>query len=299
MHFLRLARFQSVSEEPPHEPQCRMYHDNMSSGGAPLPERAPFYAEQAGECRLFAHAFHQRLPVLLKGPTGCGKTRFVEHMAARLGRPLITVSCHGDLTAADLMGRHLIDGGDTVWHDGPLARAVRTGAICCLDEVALARRDTAVVLHPLADDRRVLPVEGTGELLRAPPQFMLVVSYSPGDQSLLNNLKPGTRQRFVAIGFDYPAPEVERRIVEAESGAVPALAARVVTLAQALRRLTGQDLAEAASTRLLVRAARLIVAGLPQPEACRAAIVDALTDDAGTAAALDDVVVAVLGTGAP
>mgnify|MGYP000143607203 FL=1 len=156
----------------------------------------PFYAEQADECRVFEHAFRQRLPVLLKGPTGCGKTRFVEHMAARLGRPLITVSCHDDLTAADLVGRFLIGDGNTVWSDGPLARAVRQGAICYLDEVVEARKDTTVVLHPLTDDRRILPIERTGELLQAPPGFMLVVSYNPGYQNLLKNLKPSTRQRF-------------------------------------------------------------------------------------------------------
>jgi len=254
----------------------------------------PFYAEQAGECRLFEHAYQQKLPVLLKGPTGCGKTRFVEHMAARLGRPLITVSCHDDLTAADLVGRYLIGDGNTVWNDGPLARAVRTGAICYLDEVVEARKDTTVVLHPLADDRRVLPIERTGEELQASPEFMLVVSYNPGYQNLLKNLKPSTRQRFVALVFDYPEPEIERRIVEAESGADAVLSARLVKLAAALRRLTDQDLEETVSTRLLVVAARLIVAGLPEPEACRAAIVDALTDDGETAAALNEVVQAVI-----
>ncbi len=254
----------------------------------------PFYAEQAGECRLFEHAFQQRLPVLLKGPTGCGKTRFVEHMAARLGRPLITVSCHDDLTAADLEGRHLIGDGNTVWNDGPLARAVRTGAICYLDEVVEARKDTTVVIHPLADDRRVLPIERTGEELQAPPGFMLVVSYNPGYQNLLKSLKPSTRQRFVALTFDYPVPEIERRIIETESGADPALAQRLVRLATALRRLTDQDLEETVSTRLPVVAARLVVSGLAEADACRAAIVDALTDDADTAAALAEVVQAVI-----
>ena len=191
----------------------------------------PFYAEQSDECRVFEHAFQQKLPVLLKGPTGCGKTRFVEHMAARLGRPLITVSCHDDLTAADLVGRFLIGDGNTVWSDGPLARAVRQGAICYLDEVVEARKDTTVVLHPLTDDRRVLPIERTGELLQAPAGFMLVVSYNPGYQNLLKNLKPSTRQRFVALGFDYPAPDVEQRIVETEAKAAPELAARLRQMA--------------------------------------------------------------------
>lgn len=268
---------------------------NHPQAPAAVPDSAaPFYAEQGQECRVFEHAFHQRLPVLLKGPTGCGKTRFVEHMAARLGRPLITVSCHDDLSAADLVGRYLIGEGNTVWADGPLARAVRTGAICYLDEVVEARKDTTVVLHPLADDRRQLPIERTGELLQAPPGFMLVVSYNPGYQNLLKNLKPSTRQRFVALGFGYPAPAVEQRIIENEARASAALAARLVRLATALRRLTDQDLEETASTRLLVVAARLIVAGLDEATACRVAIVDALTDDPDTAAALDDVVQAVI-----
>ena len=257
----------------------------------------PYYAEQGGECALFAQAHASRLPLLLKGPTGCGKTRLVEHMAARLGRPLVTVSCHDDLSAADLVGRHLIAGGDTVWHDGPLTRAVRSGAICYLDEVVEARKDTTVVLHPLADDRRVLPVERTGELIAAAPGFMLVISYNPGYQNLLKGLKPSTRQRFVALSLGYPAAAVERSIVQAESGCTPATAAQLVHLAQALRRLTDHDLEETASTRLLVMAARLTVAGMALPLACRCAVVDALTDDADTAAALADVVRAVVGDG--
>jgi nitric oxide reductase NorQ protein len=255
----------------------------------------PFYAAQGDECALFEHAHASRLPLLLKGPTGCGKTRFVEHMAARLGRPLVTVSCHDDLSAADLVGRHLIGGGDTVWCDGPLTRAVREGAICYLDEVVEARKDTTVVLHPLADDRRVLPVERTGELLKAAPGFMLVISYNPGYQNLLKGLKPSTRQRFVALTLGYPAPAVERIIVEAEGGCAPATAARLVQLAQALRRLSDHDLEETASTRLLVMAARLAASGLPLMSASRSAIVDALTDDAETADALAEVVQAVIG----
>ena len=255
----------------------------------------PFYAAQGDECTLFEHAHASRLPLLLKGPTGCGKTRFVEHMAARLGRPLVTVSCHDDLSAADLVGRHLIGGGDTVWCDGPLTRAVREGAICYLDEVVEARKDTTVVLHPLADDRRVLPVERTGELLKAAPGFMLVISYNPGYQNLLKGLKPSTRQRFVALTLGYPVPPVERTIVETEGGCTPAVAARLVHLAQALRRLTEHDLEETASTRLLVMAARLAAHGLPLTVACRSAIVDALTDDAETAGALAEVVQAMIG----
>jgi nitric oxide reductase NorQ protein len=255
----------------------------------------PFYMAQAAECELFEHAFRQQLPLLIKGPTGCGKTRFVEHMAARLGRPLVTVSCHDDLSAADLVGRHLLGDGETIWCDGPLTRAVRQGAICYLDEVVEARKDTTVVLHPLADDRRVLPVERTGELLQAAPGFMLVISYNPGYQNLLKSLKPSTRQRFVALSLGYPAAQVEQRIIEAEAEAPPALAATLVRLAQALRRLTDHDLEETVSTRLLVMAARLVRSGLPLEAACRCAIVDALTDDAETAAALAELTAAVTG----
>jgi len=267
-------------------------YGGIPDGTQPEPDAAPFYAEQADECLVFARAWQQRLPLLLKGPTGCGKTRFVEHMAARLARPLVTVSCHDDLTAADLVGRYLIGDGNTVWIDGPLARAVRQGAICYLDEVVEARKDTTVVLHPLADDRRVLPIERTGELLHAPPEFMLVVSYNPGYQNLLKSLKPSTRQRFVALTFAYPTPEIERRILMAESGVDERLATRLVKLASALRRLTDQDLEETVSTRLLVMAARLMASGLSELVACRTAIVDALTDDADTAEALHEVVLA-------
>ena len=255
----------------------------------------PFYEPSGNEIALFEHAFNQRLPLLIKGPTGCGKTRFVAHMAARLKLPLYTVACHDDLTAADLVGRHLISDKGTYWCDGPLTRAVREGGICYLDEVVEARKDTTVVLHPLADDRRVLPIERTGEQIKAAPGFMLVISYNPGYQNLLKSLKPSTRQRFVALTFGYPAPEVERGIVVAEAGVEPALAERLVRLAQALRRLTDHDLEETVSTRLLVMAARLVASGLPLAVACRAAIVDALTDDFETASALDEVVQAVLG----
>lgn len=255
----------------------------------------PFYAEQGDECALFAQCHAQQLPLLIKGPTGCGKTRFVEHMAARLGRPLITVSCHDDLSAADLVGRHLIGNGSTVWADGPLTRAVREGAIIYLDEVVEARKDTTVVLHPLADDRRILPIERTGESLKAPPEFMLVISYNPGYQNLLKGLKPSTRQRFTALTLNYPVPSVERSILEKEGHASPAMAARLVQLAQALRRLTDHDLEETASTRLLVMAARLASAGMGLRQACRAAVVDALSDDLDTVLALDEVVRAVVG----
>jgi nitric oxide reductase NorQ protein len=255
----------------------------------------PYYAAQGSECQLFEHAWQQQLPLLIKGPTGCGKTRFVEHMAARLGRPLVTVSCHDDLSAADLVGRFLIGQGNTVWSDGPLARAVRSGAICYLDEVVEARKDTTVVLHPLADDRRILPIERTGEQLAAPPEFMLVISYNPGYQNLLKGLKPSTRQRFVALSLNYPTPDIERSIVQNETGVSEAVASQLVRLATGLRQLTDHDLEETASTRLLVAAGRLVASGLPLTLACRAAIVDALTDDLDTVEALQEVVRAVMG----
>ena len=255
----------------------------------------PYYAAQGAECALFEHAWQQQLPLLIKGPTGCGKTRFVEHMAAKLGRPLITVSCHDDLSASDLVGRFLIGQGNTVWSDGPLARAVRSGAICYLDEVVEARKDTTVVLHPLADDRRILPIERTGEQLQAPPEFMLVISYNPGYQNLLKGLKPSTRQRFVALSLNYPAADVERQIVQKEAKVSEQVADQLVRLAQSLRSLTDHDLEETASTRLLVAAARLHASGLSLHTACQAAIVDALTDDTATAEALHEVVRALIG----
>lgn len=262
-----------------------------------VPEGIPFYAEQSDECTVFEHTWRCQLPLLIKGPTGCGKTRFVEHMAARLGRPLVTVSCHDDLSAADLVGRFLIGNGETIWSDGPLARAVRTGAICYLDEVVEARKDTTVVLHPLADDRRALPIERTGEQLQAAPGFMLVMSYNPGYQNVLKGLKPSTRQRFVALDMGYPSPEVESRIVATEGGVAEPVAASLVRLAQALRSLTDHDLEETASTRLLVAAARLHTSGMPMLLACRSAIVNALTDDPTTASGLYEVVRAVMGDG--
>jgi nitric oxide reductase NorQ protein len=255
----------------------------------------PFYAPQGGECSLFEHAWKKQLPLLIKGPTGCGKTRFVEHMAARLGRPLITVSCHDDLSASDLVGRFLIGNGNTVWSDGPLARAVRSGAICYLDEVVEARKDTTVVLHPLADDRRVLPIERTGEQLIAPADFMLVISYNPGYQNLLKGLKPSTRQRFIALSMGYPNPEIERDIVQTETGIPAHQAGQLVQLAKALRSLTEYDLEETVSTRLLVSAGRLLASGLPMLHACEAAIIQALTDDVVTAEALSEVVRALVG----
>ena len=239
----------------------------------------PYYQAVGDECELFEHAFRHRLPLLLKGPTGCGKTRFVSHMAARLGRDLYTVSCHDDLTAADLTGRYLLKGGDTVWVDGPLTRAVREGAICYLDEVVEARKDVTVVLHPLTDDRRLLPLERTGELLEAAPNFMLVVSYNPGYQNILKSLKPSTRQRFLAIEFGFPAPEAEAAIVARESGLAADRVTPLVRLGNALRALKGQDLEEGVSTRLLVYCASLIRDGMSRDEAVLASMIEPLTDD--------------------
>ncbi|MBN8440341.1 MAG: CbbQ/NirQ/NorQ/GpvN family protein [Thauera sp.] len=255
----------------------------------------PFYQAAGDEVSVFEHAWRNRLPLLIKGPTGCGKTRFVAHMAARLGLPLYTVACHDDLTAADLVGRHLIGDGKTVWCDGPLTRAVREGGICYLDEVVEARKDTTVVLHPLADDRRILPIDRTGELLEAPPSFMLVVSYNPGYQNLLKGMKPSTRQRFVSLRFEFPAAEREQAILNGETGCAPDLARRLVGIANALRALKDRDLEEAASTRLLIYAALLIKDGMDPVAACRVAIVESLTDDPEVAEGLMEVVSATFG----
>ncbi len=248
----------------------------------------PYYEPLGDEIGVFEAAYRNRLPVLLKGPTGCGKTRFMEHMAWRLRRPLITVSCHDDLTASDLVGRYLVKGGETIWMDGPLARAVRAGAICYLDEIVEARKDTTVVIHPLADDRRSLPMEKLGELLEAPDDFCLALSYNPGYQSVLKDLKQSTRQRFVALEFDYPDPALEQRIVERESGVEPPTARQLVKFAHMTRNLKGQGLDEGASTRLLVHAAKLIAAGVAPVGACRAAIAQALSDDRDLLAAMNE-----------
>lgn len=270
----------------------------MSAQPAPLSQASPevpYYRSAANEVALFEHAAQHGLPVLIKGPTGCGKTRFIHHMAERLGRPVHTVACHDDLTAADLVGRHLIGADGTFWQDGPLTRAVREGGICYLDEVIEARKDTTVVLHPLADDRRVLPIDATGELLEAAPGFMLVVSYNPGYRNLLKGLKPSTRQRFVALAFDYPAAEAELEIVQRESGLEPARVEPLVALGRALRNLGEHDLEESASTRLLINAAKLIHAGVEPLAACEACLAQPLSDDPATLEALMDVARAHLG----
>jgi len=254
-----------------------------------------FYLSNGNEIALFEHAWSTQLPVLIKGPTGCGKTRFIQHMAEKLNRPLYTVACHDDLTAADLVGRHLIGDGETYWVDGPLTRAVREGGICYLDEVVEARKDTTVVLHPLSDDRRILPIERTGELLQAPPEFMLVVSYNPGYQNLMKGLKPSTRQRFVSMRFSYPESKKEQDIVLAETGIAEYQAKQLVSLAHAFRALKDHDLEENASTRLLIYTASLITGGFDPVEACRAALVEPLTDDEETVNALMEVVYATFG----
>lgn len=239
----------------------------------------PYYEPVGDEVEVFEAAYRQGLPVLLKGPTGCGKTRFIEHMAWRLKKPLITVSCHDDLTASDLVGRYLVKGGETVWVDGPLARSVRNGALCYLDEVVEARKDTTVVIHPLADDRRVLPIEKLGEILEAPPEFCLAISYNPGYQSVLKDLKQSTRQRFVALEFDYPSAQLETNILVKETGISHELAASLVKFAGMTRNLKGSGLEEGASTRLLVHAGRLMADGISPTTACRSAVAQALTDD--------------------
>jgi nitric oxide reductase NorQ protein len=240
----------------------------------------PYYRPVGNEVAVFEAAYRHRLPVMLKGPTGCGKTRFLEHMAWRLCRPLITVAAHEDMTAADLVGRYLLAPGETVWHDGPLTLAVRGGAICYIDEIVEARQDTTVVIHPLTDARRILPLEKRRELVAAHADFQLVISYNPGYQSAVKDLKESTKQRFVGIDFDYPAAAVEAEIVARESGVAPALAATLVAIAGRSRNLRGQGLEEGASTRMLIHAGRLTLAGLDLAAAARAAIVLPLTDDA-------------------
>jgi len=258
------------------------------------PFEVPPYIPNGNECQLFELAWTRQLPLLLKGPTGCGKTRFVSHMAARLGLPLSTVSCHDDLAAADLTGRYLLKGGDTVWVDGPLTRAVREGGVCYLDEIVEARKDVAVVLHPLTDDRRILPLERTGEVIDAPPGFMLVVSYNPGYQNILKALKPSTKQRFVSMEFDFLPKAQEVAVVSVESGLDEARVAPLVEVARRLRALKGHDIEEGVSTRLLVYCATLIDSGMDRKEAVRAAIIEPLTDDPDVKTALSEVVTAIL-----
>ncbi|WP_420818878.1 CbbQ/NirQ/NorQ/GpvN family protein [Oceaniglobus ichthyenteri] len=255
----------------------------------------PYYAATGNECALFDAAHKNGLPLLLKGPTGCGKTRFVEHMAAQTGRPLYTVACHDDLSAADLIGRYLLRGGETEWVDGPLTRAVREGAICYLDEVVEARKDVTVVLHPLTDNRRTLMIDRTGEELHAPPGFMLIASYNPGYQNVMKRMKPSTRQRFLAITFGFPDPETEIRVVATESGLDPARVAPLVRLGGHIRALSGMDLEEGVSTRLLIYAATLMAGGMGVEKALEAAVIEPLSDDADIQTALRDLITNVYG----
>nr|WP_083705049.1 CbbQ/NirQ/NorQ/GpvN family protein [Motiliproteus sp. MSK22-1] len=254
-----------------------------------------YYQPQANEVELFEHAFQHQLPVLIKGPTGCGKTRFITHMAERLNLPLYTVSCHDDLSASDLVGRHLIGDNQTVWSDGPLTRAVREGGICYLDEVVEARKDTTVVIHPLTDDRRILPIDRTGEILHAPKNFMLVVSYNPGYQNLLKGMKPSTRQRFLSMSFGYLPARTEVKVIMQETGIDQLLAKRLVSLANALRALKDQDIEEGASTRLLVYTATLIKSGFDPVQACLAGMIEPLSDEPDTIQGLMELVQAAFG----
>lgn len=264
-------------------------------------ESEPWYLPIGDEIEIFEAAYQARLPVLLKGPTGCGKTRFVEHMAWRLYRhassnrrkldtPLLTVACHEDLTATDLVGRYLLSGDETVWMDGPLTRAVRSGAICYLDEIVEARKDTTVVVHSLTDHRRVLPIEKTGELLDAHPDFLLVISYNPGYQSVLKDLKPSTRQRFVSLEFNYPSVTVEANIIAHESGADAGFSERLALIGEKVRNLREHGFEEGVSTRLLVYAGQLAAGGVGARRACDVAITRAVTDDVQVQQAIADIV---------
>jgi nitric oxide reductase NorQ protein len=278
-----------------HVENDRDAHPDLSlEQGVRVLDREPYYLASGNEVDVFLKCHQRGLPVMLKGPTGCGKTRFIEHMAWKLKRPLVTIACHDDLSASDLTGRYLIRGEETVWVDGPLTTAARIGAICYLDEVVEARQDTVVVIHPLTDDRRILPIEKTGELLEAASGFQLVISYNPGYQHAIKDLKPSTRQRFVTLDFDFPSPSAETDIVAHESGVKKSTAHALVELAKRVRRLKEQGLAEGPGTRLLVAAGRLIADGIPPVEACRAAFTGPLTDDLDLISAISDLVSATL-----
>lgn len=257
-------------------------------------DNEPYYLPIKQEVELFEAAYGAKLPVMLKGPTGCGKTRFVEYMAYKLKRPLITVACHEDLSSTDLVGRFLLEGEETVWHDGPLTTAVRSGAICYLDEVVEARKDTVVIIHPLTDDRRRLPIEKRGTVLEAPPEFMLVVSYNPGYQSILKDLKQSTRQRFVAMEFDYPNAEAETEIVAKEGEIELNTAADLVKIGQKVRNLRGHGLEEGVSTRLLIYAAQMIAKGISPIDAAEVALVSPITDDRELQRSIREIVTTII-----
>ncbi|MBS96845.1 MAG: CbbQ/NirQ/NorQ/GpvN family protein [SAR202 cluster bacterium] len=274
-------------------------------------EEEPFYVPVTDEVEMFEAAYKQRIPVLLKGPTGCGKTRFVEHMAWRLGRPvtkikttktnddtgsglpLITIACHEDLTASDLVGRYLLEGEETKWIDGPLTRAVRAGAICYLDEVVEARKDTTVLIHPLTDHRRLLPIEKRGQVVQADDGFLLCMSYNPGYQSALKDLKHSTRQRFVALEFDYPDQDSESKVIAHESGVDSAMAESLARLGEKVRNLKDHGLQEGASTRLLIYAGKLIKHGIPPRRACQSAVVWGVTDDQEVQKSITEVIMSI------
>jgi nitric oxide reductase NorQ protein len=256
--------------------------------------KEPFYLSVKDEVEIFTAAYEAKLPIMLKGPTGCGKTRFIEYMAWKLTRPLVTVACHEDLSATDLVGRFLLEGEETIWHDGPLSSAVKHGAICYLDEVVEARKDTIVLIHPLTDDRRILPVEKRGVVLSAPDDFVLVVSYNPGYQSVLKDLKQSTRQRFIGIEFDYPPAEIEIEIVAREGQIDEQTARDLVKIGEKVRNLKGHGLEEGVSTRLLIYAAQLISRGISPETACEAAIVSPITDDNELQRSIHEIVTTVI-----
>ena len=254
-------------------------------------DAAPYYEPQGNEVAIFEAAYKKRLPVMLKGPTGCGKTRFLEFMAFELQRPLVTVSCHEDLTSSDLVGRFLLEGAETVWQDGPLTRAVKVGAICYLDEIVEARTDSTVVIHSLTDHRRKLTIEKKGMEIEAHEDFMLVISYNPGYQTVLKDLKPSTKQRFVAINFDFPPEEIERKIIVNEvPGIAPEIAHQLVAAGRKARLLKDHGLEEATSTRALVYAASMMNAGLDPVAACQVAMINPITDDIELAEAMMEIV---------
>ena len=254
-------------------------------------DKAPYYEPQGNEVAIFEAAYKRRLPVMLKGPTGCGKTRFLEFMAFQLKRPLVTVSCHEDLTSSDLVGRFLLEGSETVWHDGPLTRAVKVGAVCYLDEIVEARTDSTVVIHSLTDHRRKLTIEKKGQEIDAHEDFMLVISYNPGYQTVLKDLKPSTKQRFIAINFDFPPEDVERKILVQEvPGTKPEIAEKLVAIGRKARLLKDHGLEEATSTRAMVYAASMMGAGLDPVAACQVAMVNPITDDVELSDALMEIV---------
>lgn len=255
----------------------------------------PYYVPVGNEVEIFTAAYNNLLPVNLKGPTGCGKTRFMEYMAWKLQRPLITIACHEDLTATDLVGRFLIKGENVEWSDGPLTKAVRAGAICYLDEVVEARKDTIVIIHPLTDDRRIIPIDKLGIVVKAPEEFMLCVSYNPGYQSIVKDMKQSTRQRFVAIDFDYPPAELEKDIVAHESKVDENTAGLLVEIGQSIRNFKHHGLEEGVSTRLLIYAGKLIQEGIEPKEACRISMAKPITDNPDLQKSIDEIIAAIMG----